>query len=145
MSKIIFLYVAGEGWKEFDLEVETTAAELKTRNIEINPNAKIGSNATIGDDAKIGSNAKIGDDATIGDDAVVRSICISGTGHTVLWWGEDKIQIGCKHRTIAEWIEGYQAVGCSEGYTPDQIAEYGGYIKMIAAYAATLTPKPAEA
>jgi hypothetical protein len=45
---------------------------------------------------------------------------------------DDDIRIGCQRMTLAEWLEQYKAVGHQSGYTEQQIAEYGIYLKAIA-------------
>ena len=41
------------------------------------------------------------------------------------------IKIGCEHWPIGYWIENYEEIGHDNDFTPEQIAEYGGYIKMV--------------
>ena len=47
-------------------------------------------------------------------------------------WGEDVIQIGCKRYTISEWQKHFRIIGEAEGYSPEQMEEYKGYIDLIA-------------
>jgi len=44
---------------------------------------------------------------------------------------DDDIRIGCQRMTLAEWLEQFEAVGREAGYTQQQIAEYGIYLKAI--------------
>ena len=44
---------------------------------------------------------------------------------------DDDIRIGCKRMTLAEWLRRFEAVGSAAGYTEQQIAEYGIYLKAI--------------
>jgi NAD-dependent dihydropyrimidine dehydrogenase PreA subunit len=44
---------------------------------------------------------------------------------------DDDICIGCQRMTLAEWLEQFEAVGRAAGYTQQQIAEYGIYLKAI--------------
>jgi len=110
METQVYLYVIGEGWKVFAL---SNTEELKIRGISI------------------GNRASIGDGASIGNGVSVKSIYIKGSMNTVLYWGEDKIQIGCLQKSIDEWINEYEYVGKYQMYSPDAIAEYGKYIQMI--------------
>ena len=57
---------------------------------------------------------------------------IKGRRHSIIAIDDD-VRIGCHRRTLAEWLENYQAIGHEEGYTDEQIAEYGGWLKAIAA------------
>ena len=121
----IFLYVSGEGWKEFK---STDKAELEKRGIWISDGARIGDNASIGDGARIGDNARIGDGAK------PRCLFITGSEHPLSYWGEDTIQIGCKKKSIVDWQASYEVVGGREGYSAEALTEYKGYIDMIAAF-----------
>jgi len=44
---------------------------------------------------------------------------------------DDDIRIGCQRMTLAMWLEQFEAVGREAGYTEQQIAEYGIYLKAI--------------
>ena len=44
---------------------------------------------------------------------------------------DDDIRIGCKRMTLAEWLRRFEALGREAGYTEQQIAEYGIYLKAI--------------
>jgi hypothetical protein len=44
---------------------------------------------------------------------------------------DDDICIGCQRMTLAEWLERFEVVGREAGYTEQQIAEYGIYLKAI--------------
>lgn len=50
----------------------------------------------------------------------------------VSYWGYDAIQIGCKKYTISEWQKHFREIGKAEGYSEEQIDEYGSYIDLIA-------------
>jgi NDP-sugar pyrophosphorylase family protein len=100
-------------------------------NAEIGYYAKIGYNAKIGDNAKIGYYAKIGYNAKIGDrEIILNTLFITGSKHTVTWWGKDIINIGCYKKEIAWWLEHGIDVAKREGYSDAQIAEYRQYVEM---------------
>lgn len=124
----IHLWVTNEGWQEFNL---SDSKELEQRDISIGDGAIIGNLAIIGNEVTIGNRARIGYRATIGDGITPKIIGINGSKHFVNYWGEDTIQIGCEKHTIQEWIDNFEQVGKSEGYTTEQIAEYVIYIKII--------------
>jgi hypothetical protein len=44
----------------------------------------------------------------------------------------DELQIGCLKLTIDKWREKRVILGEKEGYTPEQIEEYGLYIELAA-------------
>lgn len=121
-TTMINLLVIGKGWQEFQYGAPECQQQLKDNGIYI------------GDDAFIGSRAFIGDDAFIGDRAKPKTIFITGSRHSVNYWGEDKIQISCIQKSIAEWEKEYAKVGIENSYSQDEIAEYRRYIEMIKAF-----------
>ena len=97
----------------------------------IGDEATIGNRASIGDEATIGNRATIGDGATIGNGArIIKSIFITGTKHTVNWYGTGVIHIGCHCKKIDWWEKNYKMIGEKEGYSEVHINEYYGYIKI---------------
>jgi hypothetical protein len=44
---------------------------------------------------------------------------------------DDDIGIGCQRMTLAMWLEQFEVVGRAAGYTEQQIAEYGIYLRAI--------------
>ena len=46
---------------------------------------------------------------------------------------DDDVRIGCHRKPLAEWLETFEAVGRENGYTEAEIAEYGGWLRQIAA------------
>ena len=46
---------------------------------------------------------------------------------------DDDVRIGCHRKPLAEWLETFEAVGRENKYTGDEIAEYGGWLRQIAA------------
>jgi hypothetical protein len=43
-----------------------------------------------------------------------------------------KLAIGCQINSIGYWLLAYEYEGRRNGYTPEQIAEYGEYIQYFA-------------
>ena len=43
----------------------------------------------------------------------------------------DDVMIGCEWHPLAWWLEHYRAVGRQQEYTPQQIAEYRGYLAVV--------------
>lgn len=134
MKKTISLFEKVEGWKSFTFEkIEDIKNELMSRNISIGVGTIIGDRVKIGYGAIIENWAKIGDGAKIGYDAKIeRTLYITGSRHVVIYWGENKINIGCKKYSIDEWKKHFKSIGESEGYTPEEIEEYREYIEFIA-------------
>ena len=46
---------------------------------------------------------------------------------------DDDVRIGCERNPLAEWLETFEAVGQENKYTEAEIAEYGMWLKAIAA------------
>ena len=127
--KTIYLWVSGKGWTPFQYnELSELSSEFEARNI------KLGYGCELGDGCKLGDGCELGDGCKLGDGCdVPKSLFISASRHTVSYWGEDVIQIGCKRYTISEWQKHFRKIGEAEGYSPEQMEEYKGYIDLIAA------------
>jgi hypothetical protein len=88
----------------------------------------------LGNGCELGNWCKLGYECKLGDGCdVPKSLFISASRHTVSYWGEDVIQIGCKRYTISEWQKHFRKIGEAEGYSTEQMEEYKGYIDLIAA------------
>ena len=46
---------------------------------------------------------------------------------------DDDVRIGCRRKPLAEWLETFEAVGQESKYTEAEIAEYGIWLRAIAA------------
>jgi hypothetical protein len=104
---MINLWVPGEGWKAFE---HTDTAELEKRGIHI------------------------GNRASIGDGAKPICVCITGSRFPVYYWGEDRIDIGCKSRSIDEWLTDSTDIASlakEYNFTLEAVAEYRGYVEFI--------------
>jgi hypothetical protein len=53
---------------------------------------------------------------------------IQGTKHSITNCAYGQLAIGCQVHTFAEWKRHYKAIGKANGYTEDQIKEYGLHI-----------------
>jgi len=58
---------------------------------------------------------------------------------------DTELQIGCISLTIDKWREKRVILGEKEGYTPEQIEEYGMYIELAAKLYPPKASEPAEA
>ena len=65
-------------------------------------------------------------------DAKQYVIRIQGSRHEINVIDRD-VRIGCKRMTLDEWLTEFEAIGEEQGYTPQQIAEYGAHLRHIAA------------
>ena len=100
---------------------------------ELGYECKLGDWCELGDWCKLGDGCELGDWCELGNGCdVPKSLFISASHHTVSYWGEDVIQIGCKRYAISEWQKHFRKIGEAEGYSPEQIEEYKGYIDLIA-------------
>ena len=127
--KTIYLWVAGKGWTPFQYnELSELSSEFEARNIKLGYGCELGDGCKLGDGCELGHGCELG----YGCD-VPKSLFISASRHTVSYWGEDVIQIGCKRYTISEWQKHFRKIGEAEGYSPEQMEEYKGYIDLIAA------------
>ena len=126
---MIYLWTNGEGWTKHEI---TETDELKKRDIMIGEGAKVGNGASVGDGAKVGDGAR----PTI--------ICIIGSSYPVAYWGEDRIDIGCEHHSITDWLSDGETIGKKHEFPPDQMVEYRRYVKSIAAIH-TANPDTAKA
>jgi hypothetical protein len=114
--KTIYLHVLDKGWVSFQYtNISELEEELSKRKIII------GDCCELGDYCKLGNGCK-----------VPKSLFISASQHSVSYWGYDAIQIGCKKYTISEWQKHFREIGKAEGYSEEQINEYGFYIDLIA-------------
>jgi NDP-sugar pyrophosphorylase family protein len=131
---MIYLWVEGEGWKEFEI---SNTPELEKRGITIESEAEIGSRAVISSGAEIGSRAVISSGAVIGSRAVISSgatpkiVYIIGSRFPVSYWEEDRIDIGCQSRSIDQWLNDYADIASEHDFSPAEIDEYRCYVEFI--------------
>ena len=126
--KKIYLWVSGKGWTPFQYnELSELAAEFEARNIKLGDGCELGDGCKLGDGCELGYGCELGDGCD-----VPKSLFISASRHTVSYWGEDVIQIGCKRYTISEWQKHFRKIGEAEGYSTEQMEGYKGYIDLIA-------------
>ena len=96
--------------------------------------------------AQIGHGAQIGNYAQIGNDEEWEGspLHIIGSAHPLNACGtrHDSLAIGCEVHEISHWLTHYKSIGEANGYTPDQIEEYGRYIRLAAEMYARATEEP---
>ena len=121
--KTLYLWIDEKGWTPFQYnELSELAAEFEARNI------KLGYGCRLGDWCRLGAGCELGN-----NEIAPKALFINASRHTVSYWGDEVIQIGCKRFSISEWQQHFQKIGKAENYTSDQIEEYKGYIDLIAA------------
>ena len=151
--KTLYLWVSDKGWTPFQYnELSELAAEFEARNIKLGNLCELGYECKLGDGCKLGNLCKLGNRCELGNGCKLGNLCelgyecklgdgcdvpkslfISASRHTVSYWGEDVIQIGCKRYTISEWQKHFRKIGEAEGYSTEQMEEYKGFIDLIAA------------
>ena len=122
-------HARGDGW------VCSTAHAHESSFIEgiVCGNARVYGNAWVSGDAQVYGNARVSGDAWVASPPYIQ-----GSRHALTLCSLTQIAIGCHVHDIAEWLKRYRAIGCSEGYTKDQIAEYGLHLSHLAALAKKL-------
>ena len=150
--KTLYLWVSDKGWTPFQYnELSELSSEFEARNIKLGYGCKLGyecklgnlcelgNECELGNGCELGNWCKLGDECELGNWCelgnrcdVPKSLFISASRHTVSYWGEDVIQIGCKRYTISEWQKHFRKIGEAKGYSPEQMEEYKGYINLIA-------------
>ena len=120
--KTIYLHVLDKGWVSFQYtNISELEEEFAQRGIEVGYGCELGDGCELGKVCKLGNGCK-----------VPKSLFISASQHSVSYWGYDAIQIGYKKYTISEWQKHFREIGKAEGYSEEQIDEYGFYIDLIA-------------
>lgn len=126
--KTIYLHVLDKGWVSFQYtNISELEEEFAQRGIEVGDGCKLGECCELGECCKLGKVCKLGNGCK-----VPKSLFISASQHSVSYWGYDAIQIGYKKYTISEWQKHFREIGKAEGYSEEQIDEYGFYIDLIA-------------
>lgn len=54
--------------------------------------------------------------------------------HTAYYYGQDEITIGCEKHSISEWLAEYEEIGKKNGYSEEEIKQYGLFIKSCSLY-----------
>ena len=126
--KTIYLHVLDKGWVSFQYtNISELEEEFAQRGIEVGDGCELSDGCKLGDGCELGKVCKLGNGCK-----VPKSLFISASQHSVSYWGYDAIQIGYKKYTISEWQKHFREIGKAEGYSEEQIDEYGFYIDLIA-------------
>ena len=86
----------------------------------------------------VGNAWVYGDAQVYGDAWVFSPPYIQGTRHALTLCSLAQIAIGCHVHDVSDWLKRYKAIGRSEGYTKEQIAEYGRHLAYLASIAKRL-------
>jgi hypothetical protein len=111
-------------------------------NARVYGNAQVSGNAWVYGDARVYGNARVYGDARVSGDAWEKSPTqIQGSRHFVTLCSLDQIAIGCHVHDFAYWREHFKAIGKTEGYSKDEVAEYGEYIDLLIKRAGQIVAK----
>lgn len=144
--KTIYLHVLDKGWVSFQYtNISELEEEFAQRGIEVGYGCELSDGCKLGECCELGNYCKLGDGCELGNGCELGKVCKLGNGckvpkslfisasqHSVSYWGYDAIQIGYKKYTISEWQKHFREIGKAEGYSEEQIDEYGFYIDLIA-------------
>ena len=109
----------GDGWVYKTATVE--------ESVYLHLTSIVYGNAQVSGDAWVSGNAHVSGDAW-----EKSPLYIQGTRHSLTLCSHMQIAIGCHVHDISDWKKRYKAIGRSEGYTKEQIEEYGKYIELMA-------------
>lgn len=132
--KTIYLHVLDKGWVSFQYtNISELEEEFAQRGIEVGYGCELSDGCKLGNCCELGNGCELGKVCKLGNGCKVpKSLFISASQHSVSYWGYDAIQIGYKKYTISEWQKHFREIGKAEGYSEEQIDEYGFYIDLIA-------------
>ena len=95
--------------------------------------AYIGPDARVFGDAQVFGAARVFGAAQVFDNAWKTSpLYIQGSKHALTNCAYGQIIIGCQVHSFSEWKKLYKKIGKENGYTAEQIKEYGLHIAHIA-------------
>ena len=104
-------------------------------NAQVSGDAQVCGDALVYGDARVYGNAQVYGNARVSGDAQVSGgawetspLYIQGTRHAVTNSSYGFLNIGCIKLSFSEWKKKYRAVGKQQGYTVEQIKEYGTII-----------------
>ncbi|HVJ09293.1 MAG TPA: hypothetical protein VM554_13005 [Acidisarcina sp.] len=108
--------------------------------VSIGDGASLGDGVSIGPLTRIGNHARIGNETSIAGRAIIGEraifhqspLAVQGTMHLVNQHSLGKVAIGCLIHTVEHWLENYREIGEENGYTPEQIEEYGKILMFVA-------------
>lgn len=116
-----------------------------SKHVEISYGVYIGKDSKIGEGSKIGSDVEIGvgvkispginliSELIIPDNTIIKKtpLQIQGSLNPIVAFDSGIVAIGCKDLHIDEWLEKYEMIGKVQGYSAEQIREYGSYLHFM--------------
>jgi len=102
-------------------------------NVEIGDDVYIQEGVIVYGNTKINKRITISMGMQIGEDLIVTKdpVFIKGSKHSLYWYNDTKLRIGCNLLDIDEWLKCYKEYGETNHYTEKEIEEYLSYIKLL--------------
>ena len=95
-------------------------------NARVSGDAQVFGNAWVFGNAPVSGNAQVSGSARVFGDAWKQSpLYIQGTRHPITNSKYGELTIGCHDHPFKYWLKHYKAIGKANGYTKEQIKEYG--------------------
>ena len=97
----------------------------------------------IGQGVSIGEGASIGQGVRIGERAEFKKspLAVQGSRGIAIQHSPGKIAVECEVHTYAQWKRHYKSIGKANGYTPEEIEEYGRILDFLIANSAPAEEK----
>ena len=126
------IWISGTIFNYEDLSELTNA--LQNAHCQLGNHAMLGDWVWLGDCVRIGNGVRIGNHAMLGDGVRLgKSPLYITSDLPYLFNGyNDRIQIGCKDFTVAEWKESYEDIAERSGETNENVIQK--YYKLICLY-----------
>jgi len=125
----------GNGWVHKNAVLEESCFVSENAIMfsgKVSGNARVYGNAQVFGDAWVSGNARVYGNAQVFGDAWDKSpLFIIGSKHSLTNCKKGFIRIGCHCKKIDWWLENFEDIGKKENYTPDEIKEYGAYIRLF--------------
>jgi len=97
----------------------------------VSGNAQVYGDAWVYGDAQVSGNARVYGNAQVSGNAWDKSpLQVQGTKHFITACSKTELQIGCHRFSFSHWKKNFKTIGKENGYTPDEIKEYGMYIDL---------------
>ena len=121
--------ISGEAWVSGNALVYGDARVYG--NACVSGEAWVYGNACVSGEARVSGNARVSGDAWVSGNAWETSpLQIQGSRHFVAECKKGYLKIGCKEFSFEAWNENLKTIGKEQGYTEQQIKEYGLYIDL---------------
>ena len=114
------------GWLEKDSNLS------QEDNARVSGDARVYGYARVYGDAQVSGTARVYGDARVSGGVWEKSpLYIQGSKHSLTNSKPGHLKIGCMEHPVAFWKEHFKDIGGAEGYTAEEIEEYGAYIDIF--------------